>query len=91
MSQDNYMHQHDPDYVDAPDNAVASLDETKEMWAIRHLPSNSWHNGDANLTLYWTEHEARLEASRYGSGLNVWKPIKVKVTVVCEHGTATDT
>lgn len=30
------------------------------MWAIKHVPSGSWHSGDANLLLYWAEHEAKL-------------------------------
>lgn len=32
----------------------------KIMWAIKHLPSGSWDNGDTELTLYPSAHEARL-------------------------------
>jgi hypothetical protein len=34
--------------------------EPKTMWAILHVPSGSWDNGDAKLMLYPFQYEARL-------------------------------
>lgn len=57
----------------------------KTMWAILHTPSNSWDCGDSNLLLYWAEHEARLECLNRGGGIDVWKPLKVKVVSDAER------
>lgn len=51
--------------------------DTKTMWAVCHKPSGSWNQGDAKLTLYPFEHEARLVCRPY----EAFEPVKVVVTV----------
>lgn len=43
--------------------------------------SHHGDHGDANLLLYWAEHEARVECQRLGGGLENWKPVKVEVAL----------
>lgn len=54
---------------------------SKRMWAILHVPSRNWTGGESDLHLFSYEHEARLEATRRGGGLDVWRPIPVDVKV----------
>lgn len=48
---------------------------SKVMWAIQHVPSGSWDNGDSNLTLYPFEYEAKIACVN-----DSFTPIRVKVT-----------
>lgn len=48
----------------------------KIMWAIQHIPSGFWDQGDSNLTLYWAEYEAKLHCVN-----EAFKPIRVRVIV----------
>lgn len=58
------------------------MTKSKEMWVILHIPSNSWDNGATDMKLYHAEYAAMRVIDGYGGRLEVWKPIKVMVTVI---------
>lgn len=47
---------------------------SREMWAIQHVPSGSWEQGDSQLTLYPFVHQARLACVN-----KAFRPVKVVV------------
>lgn len=51
------------------------------MWAILHVPSNTWDHGHSNETLYWVEYEAQRAIHQFGGDPANWRPIEVDVTV----------
>lgn len=53
------------------------MPKEKVMWALLHIPSNTWDRGHCNLYLYWSEHEAKLACPN-----EYWRPVKVKVVEV---------
>jgi len=52
------------------------MKKSRKMWAIQHVASGSWEQGDTSLKLYPFEHEARLACVN-----DAFRPIAVTVSV----------
>lgn len=61
-----------------------TLGQPLTMWAIQHVSSGSWDNGQANLKLYYFEHECRLACRQACADSSAFQPIKVFVKVATE-------
>lgn len=48
---------------------------TKEMWAILHVPSQTWYRGDTQHTFYHAEYRAQRECPN-----EAFVPVKVYVS-----------
>lgn len=48
----------------------------KVMWAVLHVPSGSWHQGDSKLELYPFDYVAR-----YACPSDSFRPVKVVVSL----------
>jgi hypothetical protein len=51
------------------------MQNLKQMWAIQHVSSGAWDQGDAKLTLYPFDYEANYDCQN-----NAFRPVKVWVT-----------